>query len=142
MENALYLLAYYLYIDIEKLMEQYGLTANQVDMKCSKTHLVAKYIGEWGDIAKSLNLTDPEIIAIRRDGFDEGERRNMMLSRWITKNGRDATFRVLLEACVEVDQGDVAGKILAFGLKAGGGGGGGGEVLLNKRWSHIEVQLY
>ena len=83
-------------------------------MKCDKTHLVARYIGDWEDIAKSLNLTGPEIIAIKRDGFDEGERRNMMLSRWITKNGRDATFKVLIEACIEVEQKEVAEKICQF----------------------------
>lgn len=99
---------------MDKLIRDQGLTAAQVDMKCDKTHLLAKRIGDWEDLAKSLHLTDPEIIAIKRDGFDQGEKRNMMLNKWITKNGRDATFRVLLEACLEVDDRDVAESVCQF----------------------------
>ena len=78
---------------------------------CSRTHQVAKLIGNWEDIAQELGLTDPEIKAIQKDGHDEPERRKMMLNEWIQKNGSDATFHVLIEACRAVGEEAVAQEI-------------------------------
>ena len=85
-----------------------------IDSKCCQTHKVAKLIGDWQDIAKELELTEQEILGIKKDEHTEHERRVAMLDLWIKRKGSSATFRALLQACRNVGEGDVAEQIQHF----------------------------
>ena len=115
----IYIYIIYIYIiiykyDVGDLIQKYGLDNNKVNTQCDYTHLLAKQIGEWEDIAGSLNLTKQEILAINKDGHTEGDRRKLMLNKWVTKNGRVATYHRLIEACISAEEMDAAERICEF----------------------------
>ena len=100
-----------LFIELSSMMQKYGLTSEQVNSQVASPHLIARHIVNWRHLAPYLGLTGPDIHAISVDGHDEQERRNMMLDKWISKNGCDASYQCLLEVCVEAGDRELAENI-------------------------------
>ena len=93
------------------MMEQYGLTSEQVSSQVASPHLIAGHIVSWKRVARHLGLTEPDISAISMDGHDEQERKEMMLNKWIQKNGSGASYQCLLNVCVEADDKKLAENV-------------------------------
>lgn len=102
------------HIIIDELIQKHGLTYDQVNARLRQTHLLAEKIGVWENIAESLELTKPEIIGIKRDGYDESEKKKLMLDKWVDKCGSDATVKALIDACLSVKETEVAENICLF----------------------------
>ena len=93
------------------MKRQYNLTPNQLDVKVTKTHLLARHITQWEKIAPCLGLTGPKIFAIQRDGYDQNNCKNLMLNRWIMENGSKATYQILITASLEAEETEFAESI-------------------------------
>lgn len=90
-----------------ELLIKYKLSVKQVDNKVEITHLIAKHIVNWRQLAKSLSLTESEISAI--SGSSEVEQANEMLEEWIRTNY--STYLYLIKVCLKANELELADKI-------------------------------
>ena len=82
-----------------------ALISEQVNSQITNVHLIAKHIDKWQQhLGPYLKLTQQEVTVILKDRHDDEQcQREMMLNKWIKKNGCNASYQCLLNVCVEAD---------------------------------------
>ena len=100
-------------VSVTDLQQQYNLTSENLDKKCSTEHLLEIYsFVSWKDVGPRLcgiDITD--ITDIDRDENDEQDKRRKLLNLWVERNGSDATYRAIITAMLEAKKRDEAEKI-------------------------------
>ena len=104
-------------ITLKDHFDKRGLTFEDLKShSCSKSVLVrlSKSLDNWEIAALYLELTLPEIKAIKVDYNNEEERRIKALNKWKEKNGDSATYYNLIEALNDSGRVDVIDQALDF----------------------------
>ena len=61
--------------------------------------IVAKHLLEWEELARILDLSEPEIVEIRNNNpLNYAEQKYQCIMKWINKCGQDATLITLLRS--------------------------------------------
>ena len=95
-------------------MQRHKLTKECACKKCSENFLTTKVAGiiiDWKALAPHLGMSHPDVVAIKRDGVDEDDRRKKLLQRWLQRNGPEATYYKLIEAFIGAKYKNTADKI-------------------------------
>lgn len=71
---------------------------------------LTRHIEYYDQVAQHLGLTNPEIVAIRSDQSTDISRRFAVLSKWLSKNGSDATYLHLIEVFLQMENRVLAEK--------------------------------
>jgi hypothetical protein len=90
---------------VSVLMVQYGLTEDQCNKQISKVHIgdiSRSACRKWRLIPAYLGMKDIVISDIEHEATSEEERRNNFLNLWRDEQGNGATYRVLIEALLEI----------------------------------------
>lgn len=105
--------------DKEKLMDRYQLTWHMMDQKISDIHLIRieEFIN-WQTVGRFL-VTRQELEDIRRNGYDENDRRGRLISLWNRRKADYATYDAMITAMLEakdmLNATDVC-KLLSAGI--------------------------
>ena len=85
-----------------------------MDQKCTDEHIakIAKFLPEWKTVAKLLKFEKETIRDIVKESSDDGERRYEMLSRWVVKEGCQATYKKIYDTLLYLDLKEPAEKVL------------------------------
>ena len=99
-------------VTIDELVEAVGLLPEQLDQKCSDEDLktVSKFL-DWRGISPHSGLNDTDQSDIEQDGKDESDRRLRALQKWKTRFGFKATYRMLVQAYLAIDNVDHAERV-------------------------------
>ena len=86
---------------LAQLLQKYQLTDDRLRQKCSDDHLkeIAQFISwrEVGPCLPEINWS-VDLEDIDRDGYNEAERRRMLVNLWKQRNGDGATYHVMITA--------------------------------------------
>ena len=89
---------------MDQLLHHTRTTKDRIDQECSNDKLskVAPHLSNWFKYAKALRLTDLEIQEIHTNLLlDATMKAHKALQRWHQANGFQATYRTLIEVCLE-----------------------------------------
>jgi guanylate kinase len=90
---------------MEELMLKY--TEKTLKARCSDEHIldIGNFIA-WRTVGPRLDKISPiDVEDIGYDGHNESDRRGMLLSLWVERNGDDATYYQLIKAMLEARNG-------------------------------------
>lgn len=94
------------------IAERYNISDTCLDGECSDEHIdeFSKYCVEWEQIANHLKLKETTVSDLR--SIPNGDlRRSKLLRQWKSQFAFKATYRVLVQALVDVGRGDYACSI-------------------------------
>ena len=99
-------------VTIDELVEVVGLLPEQLDQKCSDDHLysLSQFLN-WRRIAPYIGLNDTDQSDTERDGKDESDKRLKALQMWKRRFGFKATYRMLVQAYLDIDNADHAERV-------------------------------
>ena len=95
------------------LMEAYNLTESMVKVKCSKDHSleVEKFIS-WRYVGPHLDKIEThDIKDIDEDGYDQADKRRMLVYLWHERCGDNATYDALITAMLKAGRKNEATDI-------------------------------
>ena len=79
----------------------------------NKQHIseVCTFMVQWETVASRLGFQEADIEGVNKDGSDTRRRRELMLERWRSMQGPQATYRTLGNAFVLEGKADLAKKV-------------------------------
>ena len=97
---------------LEDIIKKTRVSPEYIEREISDEHVrdFAKYCTSYEEIAPYLKLSD-EIIDAIKDKSSVELRRRETLKRWKRKYSIEATYRVLLEALIQIDKASLANEI-------------------------------
>ena len=100
-------------VTLDELLKEVGITHMQLEEKCTNEHLhgISLSLKSWRTLAPQLGLSSSEVEAVDRDAHSEKERRQKCLESWKAKFAFAATYRVLVEALLEIGNADQAEEV-------------------------------
>ncbi len=90
---------------LEELLSAKNLTQADLDKSITfaDTQQLSQEIMRWEEVAEELQISQPNIEAIKCDFKKTEDRRREMLEKWINKNPYNATYVVLIKALLKLD---------------------------------------
>ena len=100
-------------VTLDELLEEEGVFSTQLDKTCTREHLrgIAMFLESWRTVASHLGLSNAEVEEVQRDGTEEKERKRKILEVWKARFGFKATYKVLIEALLEIGRADQAQEV-------------------------------
>ena len=105
-----------LVVDLDQLLLKYNVTKNDLQRLCNQKLLVHlhKHIEYYEEVGRYLELTEQEIMDIRKEETCESSRRMATLNKWQSKNEHDATYLVLVERFIEMEDRVLAEAVIRY----------------------------
>ena len=91
-------------LTLDQLLCHTGITEERIDQECTNDNLskIAPHLTNWLKYGKALRLTDLEIQEIHTNLLlDATMKAHKVLQRWHQANSFQATYRRLIEVCLE-----------------------------------------
>ena len=84
-----------------------------MDGKCTDLHIsmVAKFLPEWKAVASQLGLERQQAADIVDQYHDAEEQRYEALTRWVRREGSQATYRKIYDALCDMGEMEAAEKV-------------------------------
>ena len=103
-------------VDLDQLLPKYNVTKNDLQRLCNQELLVHlhKHIECYEEVGRCLGLTRQEIMDIRKEETCEDSRRMAVLDKWQSKNEHDATYLVLVERFIEMEDRVLAEAVIRY----------------------------
>lgn len=102
-------------MSLDDRIKKHHVTPNDLKCRCTAEHAaeIAKHFSEWRLADTWLNVTPDEVNVIEENHKnDENLKRKAFLKKWITKNGDDATYLMLLKALHHCERNDLVESLL------------------------------
>ncbi len=97
-------------ITLDSLKRDFKLSDDQLKQKCSKQHLeiVAPDVENYLEFASRLNLRKGDLKEIKTDVDLTYIQKTKAVLLWWNKNCDDATYKIFIETCLDIPDGDSA----------------------------------
>ena len=84
-----------------------------MDDKCTDMHIskVAKFLPKWKIIARQLGLERQQVADIDGQYHDAEEKRYEALTRWVRREGSQATYKKLYDVLCDMEEMEAAEKV-------------------------------
>ena len=101
-------------VTFDQLVERVGVNKDLLDRPCSTEYLsrIAALLPNWLQYARALGLTEPQIQDIDGERMSNNAMKTVkMIKIWHLCNGFHATYRYLIDKCLELKHASVAENI-------------------------------
>ena len=100
-------------VTLDELLDEEGVSPAQLDKPCTREHLrdIALFLESWRTVAPHLGLLKAQVEEVERDGTEEKERKWKILEVWKARFAFKATYKVLIEALLEIGSADQAQEV-------------------------------
>ncbi len=98
---------------VNEILAHCGVTDAQLENPCSNDDItaIARFLISWRTLAPHLGLDESEEEEIEEDGREEAEKKLKALRKWKSKFAHKATYKVLVEALVNINMAEHARHI-------------------------------
>ena len=100
-------------ISLQTIADRFNLEAKDLDKPCEDRLIpsLAKFVHPWRMVAQSLGLSEVDVDDIYSENNSGEERRIAALRKWKTRNGQEATYKLLVDALIRVQRVNTAEKL-------------------------------
>ena len=98
---------------IDELILRYKLSEEQLAEQCSKDHLldIGVFIS-WNEVGPRLEgIESIDMMDIRRNEYNEKQKREKLLQLWVERNGSKATYKAIITAMLKERKYSEAEKV-------------------------------
>ena len=100
-------------ISLQTIADKFNLKAKDLDKPCEDRLIpsLANFVHPWRVVTAALGLSEVDAGDVDSESNSGEERRIAALRKWKTRNGQQATYKLLVDALIRIQRVDTAEKL-------------------------------